>query len=232
MNKGYSIFKNEAKELCCQNSAFSYIEAENGVPEIQGKVILRDEQGLVLDVYDVRIVSTQHYPLEFPLVYETGGRIPINVDWHMHSDGHCCICSILEEILTCQKGITLSSFIKGQVFPYFFNQKHRDIYGFFLNERPHGMLGNIEPFIEVFKTDNLLLIIKCLTYIRSEDEPKRTQKCFCGSGILYRKCHRSIYRLFKPLSTETLDDFIKFIVRYRQLRDRSKYNFKDSMANV
>jgi hypothetical protein len=123
---------------------------ENGKPLLKGQIILNDSDGKFIDQYEVTIEAVEMYPFRFPYVYETGGRLPINVDWHLFSDGHCCIKTIPEEYLLCKSGINLKWFIESQLIPYFFNQKHREIHGYYLNERPHGGQGVIEFFEELY----------------------------------------------------------------------------------
>jgi len=214
LDNGYSLFQLEAIQLIEQLPGFTYFEEDNAVPQIVGRLALADNQGVLIDTYDIRIVCTSNYPLSFPLVYETGGRIPINIDWHVYPDGHACINTIPEEIITCNKGITLKTFIEHQVKPYFFNQKYRELNGFFLNERAHGQQGTIDYFKEVFKSNNLRFISLLLLYIKSNPEPNRVKNCFCGSGIRYRKCHREAFRLFKPLSVSAMDLFVNTLISY------------------
>ena len=63
-------------------------------PELSGTIVLREDTGLEVDRYEVRICATKDYPYFFPFVYETGGKIPVNADWHVYeSDGHLCLCT-------------------------------------------------------------------------------------------------------------------------------------------
>ena len=179
-----------------------------------GTLVLTDHQGEWVDSYEIKMVCPPDYPSTFPLVYETGGRIPMNVDWHVYPDGHACICTIPEEMIACSKGITLNGFINDRIKPYFFNQKHREMHGFFLKERSHGVAGNVQFFREVFRTDNLRQIADLLFYTRSKPEPSRVQDCFCGSGIKYRRCHREAFRMFRGLSDEKLDQCIQFLLSW------------------
>lgn len=214
VNNRIKLFKKEAEEFCFRNPSFVYSESENQIPEISGYLSLTNDQGLQIDSYKIRIVYNIDFPLRFPFIFEEGGRIPINIDWHLYSDGHCCICSIPEEILICNKGLTLNEFIENHVKPFFFNQKHREMFGFFLKERQHGHFGNIEFFQEKFQTDDLKLIANLLDYIRMHPEPRRVQNCFCNSGKKYRKCHRESFRLFKDLPDYELENFSQFILSY------------------
>lgn len=205
-------FKAEALLIKDQFPELIYQENVDGKPFLSGNLILKDNQGTAIDQYSIKIECTSGYPFEFPHVYETGGRIPINIDWHVFPDGHSCIASIPEESLLCKKKITLNWFIEHQVKPYFFNQKYREIHGYFLHERSHGLEGNLEFFREAFRTDRLSIIAKGLVLIKSRKEPNRVSNCYCGSGLKYRKCHRDIFRKLSSLSDEELDLFIKMVI--------------------
>lgn len=211
MNESYNRFRLEAEEFCLKNTSFKY--KQNGVepPEIFGSLPLMDDDGVQIDSFDIKIICTPDYPQTFPHVFETGGRIPLNIDWHVYSDGHCCLCSIPEEIIVCNKGIDITTFIATQVTPYFFNQKYREMHGFFLKERSHGERGNIEFFEDTFGTSNLNKIKRLLSFIVNNEEPNRVSECFCGSGEKYRKCHRQAYKLLKPLPKIVLTNFFLFL---------------------
>lgn len=216
MHKGILYFKNEALEIQKHFPELAYSESSEGSPYISGKLLLRDATGVCVDSYSIRIEPTVGYPFAFPHVYETGSRIPANIDWHVFPDGHFCIKSIPEETLLCKQGITLLWFIKQELEPYFFNQKYREIHGYFLNERPHGVYGNIQYFEEVFRSKDLALIARALLFIKRRNEPDRVSSCFCGSGIKYRKCHRDAFRLLSKFSDEELELYARIILsRYR-----------------
>lgn len=222
MNNGFLTFKKEAEFIQNEHSGLILDADEiNATPSVSGIIQLEDEKGSYIDSYKIKIVPTTDYPNQFPHVFETGGRIPINIDWHVYpSDGHCCISSIPEEILICKKGINLHNFIENQVKPYFFNQKYREQHGYFLKERPHGNKGNVLFFIEAFKTNDLATIIKSLIFIKQRNEPNRVSMCFCGSNLKYRKCHQEIYRVLCAFSNDELNNFIVMIKRF----DQYQYN--------
>jgi len=103
------------------------------------------------------------------------------------------------------------------VTPYFFNQRYREDYGYFLKERSHGDKGNVEFFTEIFKTDDLLLVANGLNFIKQRNELNRVSKCFCGSGQKYRKCHQEAFRTLDAFSEQELELFINMIMKYRWL---------------
>lgn len=211
MTPGEIKFKNEAENIHLYFPELQFIEPIGDTCYISGELVLNDDNGNFVDSYSVKIVSSKNYPENFPLVYEIGGRIPNNIDWHVYSEGHCCIKATPEEILICRNGITLVEFINTQVKPYFFNQKFRELYGHFLNERSHGPSGHIEFFQEKFKTNNLRLIIKGLIMLYENNIPNRTANCFCGSDLKFRKCHREAILSLMPLTKGELYYFIGVI---------------------
>lgn len=194
MNSGSTLFEKEAVNISDVYPGLALIERP-GKWIVAGKLILIDNEGVVQDNYAIEIQSVPDYPLKFPLVFETGGRIPRNIDWHIfETDGHCCLKNQPEEILICRRGIDLESFIEREVKPYFFNQAYREKYGFYLQERSHGLLGQLEFFFDLFRTKDLLKLYKFMTFVRKRSEPTRSADCFCGSGEKYRRCHREAYR--------------------------------------
>lgn len=184
---------------------------ENGYPVINGSIVLQEDE-LLIDRYEVRIVPSENYPFRFPHVFETGGRIPHNIDWHVYADGHSCIKSVPEEILISKKGIALDKFINEQVIPYFFNQKHREMHGFFLHERKHGPDGNLEFFEELFNTKDHRAIGRGLLLLRDKQLPNRVSNCFCGNGKKYRKCHKKVLEELCLFSKEELEWFLQMIL--------------------
>ncbi|WP_440434792.1 SEC-C domain-containing protein [Parafilimonas sp.] len=187
-----------------------YAETENNVPYIHGELELKDANGLLVDSYFIKMQPTPEYPSYFPHVFETNGRIPVNIDWHIYTDGHCCIKSIPEEIFICRKGMTLHQFIQNEVIPYFFNQKYKELHGYFLNERSHGDKGNLEFFKDIFQTNDLRTIKTAIELNISKKEYSKVAKCFCGSGKKYSKCHRKAFRTLNVYSTIELKYFLSY----------------------
>ncbi|GAB2562164.1 SEC-C metal-binding domain-containing protein [Spirosoma aerophilum] len=212
MASGIELFRQESININDHFPSLNYSEEENGLPFIYGNIPLHDTEGELIDNYSVKIVPTDEYPSKLPFVFETGGRIPINIDWHVFSDGHCCLMPFPQETLTCKKGIKLANFIEKEVVPYFYNQKHRELYGYFLKERSHGNKGHTEFFQDKFNSTDPMLIAKGLRYIAQHKEPKNTDKCFCGSGSKYGKCHRQVFRELSLFSEQELLIYAKLVL--------------------
>lgn len=204
MNNSFLRFIDEASDLLLNFPDLELFSQENSVPILGGKIILYDDNKNIIDQYEVRIMCSEDYPKSFPLVYETSKRLPHNNDWHIYNDGHFCICTPLEEQIHCSKGINLSGFIKDHLTPYLFNQKFREENGYFLNERSHGPLGIFEFLFQKTKCKTKERLCQIISYVIHNPEPNRVAKCFCGSNLKYRYCHRDTYRDLKRVKKEDL----------------------------
>lgn len=213
---GINLFRAECGALNTPFPDLILIE-ENDQPVLTGQILLKEDD-LLIDTYQVRILPTPNYPQRFPLVFETGGRLPRNIDWHVFSDGHCCIKSFPEEIYICRQGISLEGFISGQVIPYFFNQKYRELNGFFLNERKHGDAGNLQFFQDLFKTNDLKIIAIGLLKLWKKEIPNRVCECFCGSGKKYRSCHKQALQQLQIYSKNDLEICLSILNKFLPLK--------------
>jgi len=185
---------------------------KDGKPVVEGYIILRDVTGIEIDRYQVCIEATNGYPYRFPKTFETGGRIPPSIEWHKFpEDGSCCLASPPAEIQACRMGLQLLDFIELHLTPYFFNQKFRELNGYFKDECPHGLPATINYFSELLDTESHSIIIKALRLAQGPYLPDRTSKCFCDSGKKYRKCHRERFLKLKEYipKKEDIAFFIK-----------------------
>lgn len=214
---GYTFFEEQVTAVIEKYKELS-LKKEAGIPCVFGSFNLSDEYGAIEDTYQIEIKAVPDYPNSFPLVFETGGRIPRNVDWHIFEDtGNCCIASPPEEIIICNSGLTLLSFIDNQVKNYFYSQIFRNQNGYFLKERSHGNKGWIEFFEETFMTDNIFNIEFGLNQIIEGKKIDRVSTCFCGSGKKYRKCHKKSYDILSKLSMKHIHYFLN------SLRETNEY---------
>ncbi len=213
-----SLFRAEAIQISDAFPSLSFLE-QDGKPIVAGELELIDAEGVKHGSYFIEIHAVEEYPYRFPFVFETGGRIPRNIDWHIfESDGHCCVKNQPEEILLCKAGITLPVFIEKEVKPYFFNQLFREKNGYFLQERSHGLLGELEFFFDLFKTKDLLRLYELISHVAKRIEPSRTENCFCGSKEKYRRCHREAYRTTLQFTNEELRYFIRQVIGSKAFR--------------
>lgn len=211
MNNTYIRFIEEAAEAISHFPDLHIHSREDALPFLEGTINLFDKNSVAYDAYSIRIECALNYPKSFPLVYETQGRLPHNIDWHVYSDGHFCLCTPIEEYIHCAKGVTLTTFIQNQVVPYLHNQSFREKEGYFLHERSHGLKGILESLYDILNTKDLIKIYSLLTYIYKSNPPSRTSKCFCGSGKKYRHCHREAYHSIKSIGQDQLLTLISIL---------------------
>ncbi len=216
---GYTIFEEQVTAVIEKYKELSF-KIDDGIPCVFGLINLIDEKGNIEDTYKIEIKAVINYPYSFPLLFETGGRIPRNVDWHIFEvTGNCCIASPPEEFIICNSGLTLISFIENQVKNYFYSQIFRNQNGYFLKERSHGSKGWIEFFEETFMTNNIFNIEFGLNQIVEGKKIDRVSDCFCGSGKKYRKCHKKSYDVLSKLTDDNVCMFIEC------LRNSNEYKF-------
>lgn len=199
-----------------------HVEERDGISILLGEIDLIQGECLE-DSYLIEVHQTDKYPARFPKVFEVGGRIPNNVDWHVMTDGSLCIAAPPDEILACAGGITLYKYLKLWVIPYLYNQTFRKRNGYFYKERSHGDLGIIESYQEILGIRSIGKIIEALNYVGSHKEPDRTSLCFCGSGKKFRKCHRDQFRTLKKIDdVMLLHHAFKFSKLLERAREMSK----------
>ena len=213
MSADLILFRQEGFLLQKSFPELKYEEPPGQLPYIHGTLYLKDESGSIIDQFSIRIEPGPDYPKRFPWVFETGGRIPRNINWHVFEDnGNCCIKSLPEELIICYRGITLTSFVQIEIIPYFFNQKYRELMGYFLHERSHGYLGHLEYFMDIFKTRDLEIVEKLLRRVLARNEAKCNSRCACGSRRKYRKCHRRALRKIAILPSEYINHFLRMAI--------------------
>jgi hypothetical protein len=179
---------------------------------LRGDVEIVDKvNGKLWETYTVEIRHREGYPKRFPAVYEVSGKIPQLPDWHINPDGSCCIKVWPDEILTCVKGFDLIKFIEGDVLPYFYNQTHRKVEGFYVNgERAHGVEGILEYYSEQLRTNgDTERTVELLSFIATQSKPSRKAVCFCGKRKMFRKCHKDTYEKLILIGRENILEHIK-----------------------
>lgn len=147
--------------------------------------------GGAIDQFEVSILITKNFPHREPVVFETAGRIPREIDRHCYSIGACCT-GVWEEWLAKNEHPTIGAFLEGPVRNFFLSQMYFEIHGRWpFGERSHGNAGIFEACIEMLgiKNDHKLV----LRYLRvlAGTWPKGHWQCPCGSQRQIRHCHRN-----------------------------------------
>lgn len=159
---------------------------------LKGILDIPTEDLTIADSFLVEIHFSEGFPYRFPTLYEVGGTIPNEADWHKYVNSSCCISVESDEILKCKNGITVNTFISDYAIPFFANYLYRKITGSYKNgEYSHGKQGYIEFYTELLKTQDTALWAQYFNNtFRNYKYPKeRNKKCFCGSDTKFKKCH-------------------------------------------
>jgi hypothetical protein len=190
--------------------------------EIDGKILLIGEVDIVdkdemeiIDTFSVEIRFPEFFPYCFPKVMETSGKIPKIPDRHVFKDtGNLCFSVETEELILCRNTMSSRQFIDQILVPRLAEEYVINNGGNYRKERSHGIKGDVEYYQEKFDTQSLDKVILYLELILNGEIPKPYERCFCGSGKKFKKCHQQI--------TDGINAFNKFYIQ-REIRKLELY---------
>lgn len=145
-------------------------------------------EGVELDRFEIKVRVPAEFPRELPTVYEVGGRIPHDVDWHTFKAGNLCVI-VPEEWFLNQNYRSLIAYLEGPLRNYFVNHALAEA-GHVrpMGERRHGSRGLYDAYGDMVGTTDTLAIIRYLRFCASP-KIKAHWKCPCGSGKRVEICH-------------------------------------------
>jgi len=194
----------------------SYEEAD-GTHSLIGEIDIFDASEIYHGSFDIRVKSTKDYPYSFPDLYETKGMIAYEEDMHMYKDGRCCVAIMQEEEIRAKKGITLKEFLKEFTIPFFANQLYYKNCNSWANgDYKHGLEGILQYYQELLNEVSLEKVISELNNVLVVNQ-KGFEKCFCGSGKKYKKCHRNTHLELKKLPKNRVKLDYELIVKFKEL---------------
>lgn len=204
-----AFFENELDSVIKEYPCFKKRNGKD-ILYLKGILDIPNEEGLIVGNFAVEIYPTADFPYRFPLLFEVGGDIPCEADWHKYYNNLCCLTVEAKEILLCKHGMTLSTFIKDIAIPYFANQLYRKKEGYYLNEYSHGIKGIYEFYSDLFHTDDTKFWGLCIEYMLGKRKYDRNKACYCGSAKKYKKCHLLVEDKVRAIgSTQITKDFKK-----------------------
>jgi hypothetical protein len=175
---------------------------------LQGSLDVIDFKKVFWESYDIEIHYRHGYPQRYPVLFETGGKIPKISDWHVFEDTYaCCVNVEPAEIIRCVNGITLNEYIQEEVIPYLFNQTHRRVEGFYVNgEYDHGAAGLYQFYSKVLCTEgDIEKTIRLMLAVAHDLRPSDTYRCICGSNKRFIDCHENAYGTLQRMGTRRLE---------------------------
>lgn len=159
---------------------------------VKGEIPLIHPEKGEFDQYKVLIKFTKNYPKCFPKVIETSEKIPRKDFRHVNHDNTLCFAVEPEEQVICKNGITFKFFLDKVLVPHLARETYRESKGFYPDgEYEHGYNGIWQYYESILdKKDKQSIIIE-LEQVVNSTWPKRNDKCSCGSGKKFKKCHHS-----------------------------------------
>lgn len=167
---------------------------EDGFIRVRGFIPLIHPKKGEIDCYEVLIKFPQDFPKCFPKVIETSKKIPRIPDRHINPDYTLCLAVEPEEKALTHNGISFKYFLDKVLVPHLARETYRESKGVYPDgEYAHGYDGIWEYYESILKNNDRKLIIKELELIVNSNWPERNQKCLCGSGKKFKKCHLYIW---------------------------------------
>lgn len=157
---------------------------------VEGEIQLLHQTYGEVDKYSVWISFPSSYPKRFPIVVETNCKIPRIPERHINIDHSLCLAVLPEELKIAKNGITFRYFLDKVLVPHLARETYYNIERKYPDgEYEHGYDGVWKYFEEMFNTSNKQSIIAEINRITNEKMLGRNEKCFCGSGLKFKKCH-------------------------------------------
>lgn len=148
--------------------------------------------------YNIRvIVPKSGYPHIIPIVYETSSKIKRDKDFHISEKGECCLDIHHKLILEKRRGISLVSFYKKYIYPFFSNHQYKiKINSYAGEEYKHDADGIVQFYKEEFNLTDYEIIIKCIEASLGILKTERNKQCpICGSPKYKKCCHQTVEKL-------------------------------------
>ncbi len=165
---------------------------EDGYIRVNGEIALTHKDVGEYDRYSVSIRFPEAYPRCFPRVIETSEKIPRIPDRHVNDDSTLCLTVEPEERRIAKNGISFKFFLDKVLVPHLSRETHRSLSPEYEDgEYAHGAEGIWKYFEEILEISGKHGLLKELEVIVETKWPGRNDRCSCGSGKKFKKCHLS-----------------------------------------
>ena len=187
------------------------IKELNGLKYLKGILDVPNNEGIIVGSFLIELHFNKGFPQRFPLLFETGGAIPNEADWHKYQNSGCCITVTAKEILLCKNGLSVIDFIETHAIAFFANFIYRRITGEYKNgDYGHGIIGLYQFYTNLLKTNNPNLWLQYFKNVfrNLSFNNKRNDPCFCNSGKKFKVCHDVVFdTLLEIGEKQILEDF-------------------------
>lgn len=167
---------------------------------LTGEIDIFDKDDNYRDSFNIKITIPENYPFQFPKLFELDEKTKQIDSSHIYKDGSCCVCCLQEEDIRKRKGITVIEYINEYVIPFLANILYYRECGEYANgEYKHGIDGVIQYYQELLNKQQIDDILSEIDIIAT-NKFRRNTKCYCGSGLKFKKCHLATVNQIKNLS--------------------------------
>ncbi len=155
------------------------------------------------DYFNIAINISNDYPKILPTVREVDGRIPQY--FHKYTNACLCLEIPIEQRIIFNLQPTLLGYIENLLIPYLSSFHYwRKTGSMPYGERSHGGAGIIESYEARLKVKDQIAILGFLFMLSTEIFLRR-QKCLCGSGNRFCRCHEKHLKELQGLQSK--DEF-------------------------
>ena len=111
----YNIIFDKDIEYTARKYRFFRIVNDGKERCLKGILDINNKEGECLGSFSIEIKGSIRYPYEFPIVYEVGGDILAEANYHKYKDNSLCIDVKASEILKCYSGMSICDFIEEEL---------------------------------------------------------------------------------------------------------------------
>ena len=213
-SNNYIIYCSQLKDIIIKYPNLSIIEVDSK-KVLKGILDIPNDDKIIVGSYLIEIHFADGFPFRFPKLFEKGGAIINDIDWHKYPDESCCITVLPDEIVKCKHGISVLEFIEKYCFSFLANHKHRILEGHYLNgEYAHGLSGFIQFYSVLLKTTDTSIWKEYYKHVFRQVIflTDRNGLCFCGSQLKFKKCHKIIFDTMRDIGQREMFHHFKLII--------------------
>ena len=145
--------------------------------QAEGQIEIIDTSGILWKTFSVRVQIPNIYPRIPPIIFETGGDLPIDPNCHINEDGSCCVGPNTRIFRKLNNNLTIKRWIDLIVIPYLSDQVYRLETGEYKGkEHAHGANGLINDYKEWWQLKTIDEVIYKLKLVTGETKLYRNTK--------------------------------------------------------
>lgn len=191
-----------------------HVFIENGECRLRGTYAAVDG-----DRYALEIALPADYPRSLPEVWETGGRIPREIDRHVFpANGALCLGVPLALWIAMKCDFSVDHMLNGPIRSFLIgNSLVEEGEPWPHGDRSHGAAGILQHFGELVGTADPM-VVGTLVIDLLDRKVRGHWLCPCGSGRIIRKCHREAVETLRQAPPSMLDHAIEAIAKHLKQR--------------